>query len=195
MIDRGLLATYVFVHEQRARLAEMLRALSPDPEKYRVFLMSTGSEATENCIKLSKTYALAKHGPHKKYFVTFQLRLPRAHHGRAACRRLGEGEGVDGRSRPHLRAGAVPDGYKNEDTSFDLFLKTLAEKGVQAAGHRRGDDGNLSGRRAGFPAGGVCAETGGVLPRARHRDVLRRSAGGLRPHRQDVWVRALRRPP
>ena len=24
--------------------------------------MSTGSEATENCIKLAKTYALAKHG-------------------------------------------------------------------------------------------------------------------------------------
>ena len=62
VIDRGLLASYVFVHEQRARLAEMLRALSPDPQNYRVFLMSTGSEATENCIKLSKTYALAKHG-------------------------------------------------------------------------------------------------------------------------------------
>ena len=60
VIDHGLLASYVFVHERRARLAEMLRDLSPDPKNYRVFLMSTGSEATENCIKLSKTYALAK---------------------------------------------------------------------------------------------------------------------------------------
>ena len=31
VIDRGLLASYVFVHEKRARLAEMLRALSPGP--------------------------------------------------------------------------------------------------------------------------------------------------------------------
>jgi 4-aminobutyrate aminotransferase len=40
--------------------------------------MSTGSEATENCIKLSKTYALRKYGPHKKYFVSFDY----AFHGR-----------------------------------------------------------------------------------------------------------------
>ena len=33
-----------------------------------------------------------------------------------------------------------PDGYKNENISFDLFLKTLAEKGVQATRHRRRDD-------------------------------------------------------
>ena len=132
MIDRGLLASYVFVHEKRARLAEMLRALSPDPQKYRVFLMSTGSEATENCIKLSKTYALAKHGAHKKYFVTFQLRLSRAHDGRAACRRLGEGEGVDGRSRPHLCASAVSRMVTRMKTPRLIFSsKTLAEKGVK----------------------------------------------------------------
>ena len=70
-IEQGLLATYVFVHEQRAQLVDMLRQISPDPSNYRVFLLSTGSEATENCIKLSKTYALEKHGPKKKYFVSF----------------------------------------------------------------------------------------------------------------------------
>src|SRR5208283_2800928 len=78
VIDHGLLASYVFVHERRARLAQMLRDLSPDPQSYRVFLMSTGSEATENCIKLAKTYALTKHGARKKYFVTFHY----AFHGR-----------------------------------------------------------------------------------------------------------------
>ncbi len=46
VINQGLLASYVFVHERRARLARMLCDISPDPEKYRVFLMSTGSEAT-----------------------------------------------------------------------------------------------------------------------------------------------------
>jgi 4-aminobutyrate aminotransferase-like enzyme len=131
VIDRGLLASYVFVHERRARLAEMLRALSPDPEKYRVFLMSTGSEATENCIKLAKTYALAKHGPRKKYFVSFNY----AFHGRTMGAQLAGGsekqkEWMVDRDRTFVQV-PFPDGYKNENTSFDLFLATLAEKGVQ----------------------------------------------------------------
>jgi acetylornithine/succinyldiaminopimelate/putrescine aminotransferase len=87
VIDHGLLASYVFVHERRARLAAMLRDLSPDPRNYRAFLMSTGSEATENCIKLSKTYGLEKHGPHKKYFVTFHY----AFHGRTMGAQLAGG--------------------------------------------------------------------------------------------------------
>jgi 4-aminobutyrate aminotransferase-like enzyme len=130
VIDRGLLASYVFVHEKRARLAEMLQALSPDPQKYRVFLMSTGSEATENCIKLSKTYALAKHGAHRKYFVTFN----NAFHGRTMGAQLAGGSEkakawmVD-RDRTFVQV-PFPDGYKNEDTSFDLFLKTLMDQGV-----------------------------------------------------------------
>jgi 4-aminobutyrate aminotransferase-like enzyme len=131
VIDRGLLASYVFVHENRARLAEMLRAISPDPKNYRVFLMSTGSEATENCIKLAKTYALAKHGAHKKYFVTFNY----AFHGRTMGAQLAGGSEkaktwIVDRDRTFVQV-PFPDGYKNEDTSFDLFLKTLAEKGVQ----------------------------------------------------------------
>jgi len=131
VIDRGLLASYVFVHEQRARLAEMLRALSPDPQEYRVFLMSTGSEATENCIKLSKTYALAKHGAHKKYFVTFHY----AFHGRTMGAQLAGGwekskEWMVDRDRTFVQV-PFPDGYKNENISFDLFLETLAEENVR----------------------------------------------------------------
>jgi len=129
-IDQGLLASYVFVHERRARLAHMLREISPDPQKYRVFLMSTGSEATENCIKLSKTYALEKHGPNKKYFVSFS----NAFHGRTMGAQLAGGWEKQKRWMVDRDATFVqvpfPDGYKNEDVSFDLFLKTLREKGV-----------------------------------------------------------------
>ena len=131
VIDQGLLASYVFVHERRARLAQMLRELSPDPQKYRVFLMSTGSEATENCIKLAKTYGREKYGPHKKYFVSFNY----AFHGRTMGAQLAGGNEkqkawmVD--RDPTFVQVPFPDGYKNEDTSFDLFLKTLAAKGVQ----------------------------------------------------------------
>jgi 4-aminobutyrate aminotransferase/(S)-3-amino-2-methylpropionate transaminase len=131
VIDRGLLASYVFVHERRARLAQMLRDLSPDPEKYRVFLLSTGSEATENCVKLSKTYALRKHGAQRKYFVTFNF----AFHGRTMGAQLAGGmekqkEWMVDRDHTFVQV-PFPDGYKNEDTSFDLFLKTLDAKGVQ----------------------------------------------------------------
>src|ERR1035437_2659419 len=58
VLDRPPLAAYVFPHEDRARLTDELAALAPDPKRYQAFLLSTGSEATENCIKLSKTYAL-----------------------------------------------------------------------------------------------------------------------------------------
>jgi 4-aminobutyrate aminotransferase-like enzyme len=130
VIDQGLLASYVFVHAGRAELTRMLREISPDPRNYTVFLLSSGSEATENCIKLSKTYALEKHGPHKRYFVTFQ----NAFHGRTLGAQMAGGMG---KQKKWIGAGDAsfiqvpfPDGYKNPDVSFDLFLKTLADRGV-----------------------------------------------------------------
>ena len=130
VIDQGLLASYVFVHERRARLTQMLRDLAPDPPKYRVFLLSTGSEATENCIKLAKAYGLGKYGRPKKYFVSFDY----AFHGRTMGAQLAGGIKQQKKwmvdRDPTFVQVPFPDGYKNEDTSFDLFLKTLTEKGV-----------------------------------------------------------------
>ena len=131
IVDRPLLATYVFPHEDRATLTKMLREISPDPKSYQVFLLSTGSEATENCIKLSKTYALQKHGAHKKYFVSFR----NGFHGRTMGAQLAGGNEklktwmVD-RDRTFVQV-PFPDGFKNTDTSFDLFLKSLAEQKVK----------------------------------------------------------------
>lgn len=130
VIDQKLLATYVFVHEKRAELTKMLQGLSPDPSSYQVFLLSTGSEAIENCIKLAKTYALEKHGPKKKYLISFT----NAFHGRTLGAQLAGGN-------PGLKTWIVdegntfiqvpfPDGYKNENISFDLFTRTLREKGI-----------------------------------------------------------------
>ena len=131
MLDRPLLATYVFPHEGRATLARMLRELSPDPERYSVFLLSTGSEATENCIKLSKTYALEKYGPERKYMVSFE----HAFHGRTMGAQLAGGMERQKRWMVDRDATFVqvpfPDGYKNEDTSFDLFLSTLRDRGIR----------------------------------------------------------------
>jgi 4-aminobutyrate aminotransferase-like enzyme len=131
IIDRGLLATYVFIHEKRAELTSMLQKIAPDPSNYLVFLLSTGSEATENCIKLAKTYAIEKHGRQKKYFVSYNY----AFHGRTLGAQLAGGS-------PKLKTWIVdegktfiqvpfPDGYKNENISFDLFLSTLKDKGIK----------------------------------------------------------------
>jgi len=131
IIDRGLLATYVFVHEKRAELTSMLQKIAPDPSNYLVFLLSTGSEATENCIKLAKTYGIEKHGRQRKYMVSFNY----AFHGRTLGAQLAGGS-------PKLKTWIVdegktfiqvpfPDGYKNENRSFDLFLSTLKEKGIK----------------------------------------------------------------
>ena len=129
-IEQGLLASYVFVHEKRAELTTMLQALSPDPKNYSVFLLSTGSEATENCIKMAKTYAVEKYGPQKRYIISFR----NAFHGRTMGAQLAGGmprlKKWLGRLDPSFVQVPFPDGYKNEDTSFDLFVKTLKNKGV-----------------------------------------------------------------
>ena len=131
VIKNHLLATYVFVHEKRVELTKMLQAISPDPKNYSVFILSTGSEATENCIKLAKTYACEKHGSQKKYFVSFK----NAFHGRTLGAQLAGG--MDKLKTWIVDEGKTfiqvpfPDGYKNVDTSFDLFLDTLKEKGVK----------------------------------------------------------------
>jgi 4-aminobutyrate aminotransferase/(S)-3-amino-2-methylpropionate transaminase len=130
-VRQGLLATYVFVHEDRAQLCRELQAVSPDPKLHQVFLLTTGSEATENCIKLSKTYAMEKYGPGKKYIVTFQ----NAFHGRTMGAQLAGGmtrlkKWIGDGDRSFVQV-PFPDGFKNEDTSFDLFLRSLRELGVK----------------------------------------------------------------
>ena len=133
LLDRKLLATYVFIHEKRAELTKMLQGISPDPENYLAFLLSTGSEATENCIKLAKTYALEKHGPQKKYFVSFN----NAFHGRTLGAQLAGGNArlktwILDEGKTFIQV-PFPDGYKNENTSFELFLSTLEDKGIKPA--------------------------------------------------------------
>ena len=132
VVDRGLLATYVFPHAQRAQLVEELQALAPDPSDYRVFLLTTGSEATENCIKLAKTYALSKYGPSRRYIVTFE----NAFHGRTMGAQLAGGVAAQktwlaGEGQTFVQV-PFPDGYRNEDVSFNSFLQALECRGIAA---------------------------------------------------------------
>ena len=132
-LQTPLLTTYGFAYEKRAALTRALQGLSPDPQRYRVFLLTTGSEGIENSIKLSKTYALEKCGPRKKYIVSFT----NAFHGRTLGAQLAGGQ-------PKLKRWIVdegrtfvqvpfPDGYLQENTSFDTFVESLEAQGIAPA--------------------------------------------------------------
>jgi len=131
IVDRSLLLSYCFVHEQRAELTKLLQSLTPDPEYYRVFLLSTGSEGCENAIKLARTWGLAQHGPRKRMIISFD----NAFHGRTLGAQLAGG--MQAQKKWIVGEGSTfaqvpcPDGYYCEDTSFDLFLRSLAEKRIE----------------------------------------------------------------
>ena len=124
-VNTGLLHNYVFPSEERADLAELLASVSPDGLK-KVFLL----EATECAIKLARTHGIKVGGRGKIGIVGFA----RGFHGRT----LGSQQagGMAGQKAwivnedPAIINAPFPDGYWTEDTSFDTFLKTLAEHGM-----------------------------------------------------------------
>lgn len=129
-ISSKLISTYVFSHEDRAELCKMLADISPKGLD-KVFLLSTGSEATENAIKLARTHGIAKGGKKKHVIVSFEG----AFHGRTLGAQVAGGMPALKEWIVKLPGGFVqvpfPDGFRNEDTSFDLFEKTLKKAGVK----------------------------------------------------------------
>ncbi|MBS3161917.1 aspartate aminotransferase family protein [Candidatus Woesearchaeota archaeon] len=132
MIDQGLIgATFAFVHEKRAELCSEMQSMSPDPSNYLAAVFSGGSEAVEYAIKLAKTYAIQKYGPSRKYIVSFT----NAFHGSTLGSLLAGGK--DGLKKWIVGEGQTfvhvpfPDGFKNEDVSFELFLKTLEDLSIK----------------------------------------------------------------
>lgn len=131
-VEKGLLHTYCFPSAERAELVRYLADLSPiRPTK--VFLLTTGSEATECAVKLARTYGQKIGGREKIAIISFEG----AFHGRTlGAQMIG---GIPALKEwivnldPDMHQAPFPDGFRTRDTSFDLFLKTLAEKGVQAS--------------------------------------------------------------
>ncbi len=126
-----LLTNYCFPSEIRAQLVEKLASLFPEPLK-KVFLLTTGSETVECAIKLCRSYGVKVGGRAKHVIVSFD----KAFHGRTLGSQQAGGI-------PSLKEWIVnpdpgfvqvpfPDGFRTPDTSFDFFLKSLAEQGVDA---------------------------------------------------------------
>src|SRR5262249_24412354 len=85
-LDTGLYHTYCFANEPRIELVQKLAAMAPPPLE-KVFLLSTGSEATECAMKLARTYAARNGRPDKTHIVTFE----NAFHGRTLGAQLAGG--------------------------------------------------------------------------------------------------------
>jgi len=126
--NSGLLHNYCFPSEQRALLAKTLVELAPEGLN-KAFLLTTGSEAIENALKLARTWGRTK-GPHKVGIVSFE----RAFHGRTLGAQQAGGTPALKEWIVNLDPGfyqvPFPDGFRTEDTSFDLFLRTLDAQGA-----------------------------------------------------------------
>ena len=127
---KPLLATYVFAHEDRARLCEVLAKLAPKGLD-KVFLLTTGSEANENAIKLARTSGLKTGGPEKIVLVSFSG----AFHGRTlGAQMIGGIPGQKswiGRKPEGFVQVPFPDGFRTADTRFVVFEETLERLGVR----------------------------------------------------------------
>lgn len=128
--QHGLLHNYAFPSELRADLIEEVLKISP-PGFDRVFLLTTGGEATENAIKLSKAHGRKVGGAQKNLFVTFE----RGFHGRTMGAQLAGGSPAlkewIGDLDPTFVQVPFPDGFRTKDTSFALFEQTLRDKNVE----------------------------------------------------------------
>ena len=129
MAQQRLYHAYCFPTEIRLRWVEKLTSILPAPLK-RVFLLTTGSEATECCIKLARTWGMKVGGKEKNIIVSFD----NAFHGRTMGAQLAGGipalKNWLGDTNGKFVQVPFPDGFRQKDTSFDVFEKTLKEKGV-----------------------------------------------------------------
>jgi 4-aminobutyrate aminotransferase / (S)-3-amino-2-methylpropionate transaminase / 5-aminovalerate transaminase len=128
--NSGLLHNYVFPNEERAALVEYLAGLAPK-ELQKIFLLTTGSEATECAIKLARTHGIKVGGKAKIGIVGYE----RGFHGRT----LGSQQagGMAGQKSwivnedPAILNAPFPDGYWQKDTSFDSFLGAISRHGLK----------------------------------------------------------------
>ena len=125
----GLLHNYCFPSEKRADLVERLAGLAPEGLK-KVFLLTTGAEATECAIKLMRASGLRRGGPAKTAIVSFD----RGFHGRTLGAQLAGGMAAQKSWIVNPDPGFIqvpfPDGYWTGDTRFDGFLEALAAQGA-----------------------------------------------------------------
>jgi 4-aminobutyrate aminotransferase-like enzyme len=128
-VNSGLLHNYCFPSEERAALTSLLLELAPEGLE-KVFLLTTGSESTENALKLARTYGISKGGNKKIGLVGFE----RGFHGRTlGAQQAGGIPGQKGwivNEDPAIVQVPFPDGYWTERDDFDFFCSSLEKTGL-----------------------------------------------------------------
>lgn len=128
-VKQRLIHSYVFPNERRAELAECLAGVAPEGLK-KVFLLSTGSEATECAIKLSRAHGIKVGGSRKIGIIGWE----RGFHGRT----LGSQQagGMAGQKHwivnedPAIITAPFPDGFWQQDVRFEAFLAAVEARGL-----------------------------------------------------------------
>jgi len=129
-VNSGLLHNYCFPSEERATLAQCLADIAPEGLD-KIFLLTTGSEATECAIKLSRAHGIKVGGQKKIGIIGWE----RGFHGRT----LGSQQagGMAGQKNwivnedPAIITAPFPDGYWQTDTSFENFLTAIEARGMK----------------------------------------------------------------
>ena len=140
LISHGLMHSYCFPNEQRAKLVKQISEIVPIPDN-RVFLLSTGAESTECAIKLARTWGGAI-SEKKIKIVTFDD----CFHGRTLGSQMAGGSPSQKAWIRNLDPGFIqvpfPNAFKYEwadesredysdDKCFEMFLHFLKEAGAE----------------------------------------------------------------
>ncbi|VFT13579.1 adenosylmethionine-8-amino-7-oxononanoate aminotransferase [Pseudomonas aeruginosa] len=191
-----------FSHQPVIELSERLVKITP-PGLDRVFYADSGSAGIEVALKMSYHFWLNSGRPRKKRFVT----LTNSYHGETiAAMSVGDvalftetykSLLLDTIKVPSPDCFLRPDGMCWEEHSRNMFAHHGAHPGRRARRDRRGhhrtaDPGRR--RHAHVPSGLPQAAARSLRPLWRAPDP-RRDRGGLRPHRDDVRLRAGRHRP
>ena len=129
-IEHGLVHNYCFPTAERAELTKKLAEAAPEGMD-KVFLLTTGSEATECAIKLARTHGIKAGGTDKIVIVTFD----NAFHGRTLGAQMAGGipslkEWVVNLDKAMVQV-PFPDGFRGgQDQDFEVFTRVLEEKGI-----------------------------------------------------------------
>jgi 4-aminobutyrate aminotransferase / (S)-3-amino-2-methylpropionate transaminase / 5-aminovalerate transaminase len=139
-VEHGLYHNYCFPSEVRADLVEKLSNICPEPLK-KVFLLTTGAEATECAIKLCRTYGQKAGGKKKIKIITFEDDF----HGRTLGALMAGGsqrskEWVVNLDKD-MQQVPFPNAFKydwanekdpgySDDKCFDMFLSSLKQQDI-----------------------------------------------------------------